>query len=298
MSTFVLDLWHDLREKRLWPVAVLLAVGIVAIPLLMLKGGDSGSDGSPDAPGPAASAPGAGTTVELASGAVRSNLNNFKSKDPFRSTEKAKTAGGAPTGTGNGGGLDKPFSLGPGSTPAGTPSSTAPAGGAPGTGQPNAQTQVPKRVTRYTYLADVTFSRDRESRRVQDMKRLRMLPDSRTPLLLFLGVAEGGNSAAFLVDSSLTAAGEGTCRPSGKHCNVVYIGPGAEHEFVDPEGTYYLLRVNEIRKVELTRAKAASSSKHRVKARKSARRDLHTPNLVDVETVESGGSSSSSAGGR
>ena len=29
MTTFFLDLWHDLREKRLWPVAAGLAVAIL-----------------------------------------------------------------------------------------------------------------------------------------------------------------------------------------------------------------------------------------------------------------------------
>ncbi len=37
MKIFLLDLWHDLREKRLWPVAVVLAVGLVAVPVVLSK---------------------------------------------------------------------------------------------------------------------------------------------------------------------------------------------------------------------------------------------------------------------
>src|SRR5918998_5405677 len=37
MQIFLLDLWHDLREKRLWPVAVVLLLGLVAVPVLLAK---------------------------------------------------------------------------------------------------------------------------------------------------------------------------------------------------------------------------------------------------------------------
>ena len=37
MKIFLLDLWHDLREKRLAPVAVVLLLGLVAVPVLLAK---------------------------------------------------------------------------------------------------------------------------------------------------------------------------------------------------------------------------------------------------------------------
>ena len=37
MKIFLLDLWHDLREKRLAPVAVVLMLGLVAVPVLLAK---------------------------------------------------------------------------------------------------------------------------------------------------------------------------------------------------------------------------------------------------------------------
>ena len=40
MKAFALDLWHDLREKRLWPVAVLLLAALVAVPVLLAKPAD------------------------------------------------------------------------------------------------------------------------------------------------------------------------------------------------------------------------------------------------------------------
>ena len=37
MKIFLLDLWHDLRAKRLWPVALVLAVALVAVPVVLSK---------------------------------------------------------------------------------------------------------------------------------------------------------------------------------------------------------------------------------------------------------------------
>ena len=42
------------------------------------------------------------------------------------------------------------------------------------------------------------------------MTRLGMLPSESNPLLLFLGVDSGGDNAVFLVDSTLSASGEGS----------------------------------------------------------------------------------------
>ena len=46
MTTFFLDLWQDLREKRLWPVAAGLAVAIVALPVALVKPASSPSPSS------------------------------------------------------------------------------------------------------------------------------------------------------------------------------------------------------------------------------------------------------------
>ena len=37
MRVFLLDLWLDLREKRLAPVAIILLAGIIAVPIVLAK---------------------------------------------------------------------------------------------------------------------------------------------------------------------------------------------------------------------------------------------------------------------
>ena len=43
MNTFFLDLWHDLREKRMAPVAAVLVLALVAVPVLLAKPAEEAS---------------------------------------------------------------------------------------------------------------------------------------------------------------------------------------------------------------------------------------------------------------
>ena len=49
MKIFLLDLWHDLKEKRLWPVAVVLLAALVAVPVLLAKPSSAPSGPAPSA---------------------------------------------------------------------------------------------------------------------------------------------------------------------------------------------------------------------------------------------------------
>ena len=94
MKTFISDLWSDLREKRLWPVAVLLLAGLVAVPVVLKKS----SEDVPPAP-PTAAAPREApeprelkglATVKLEEGDTEdgSSLDTFDPANPFRPPAK------------------------------------------------------------------------------------------------------------------------------------------------------------------------------------------------------------------
>ena len=130
-----------------------------------------------------------------------------------------------------------------------------------------------------------------------------MLPSEDAPLLIALGVGAKANSAVFLVDSTLKATGEGHCKPSGRDCAVLYLGPGNEHYFTDQNGDSYTLRIDEIRKVKV----GAKASARRSRAGSGAR--AHTAvgsprrfmppiltDLVSVATPVGAGSSGDPAG--
>ena len=268
MKNFVNDVWTDLRAKRLWPVAVLLLAGLVAVPLVLKKSADEA---------PATSATVVRTapepkdlkglaTVQLEADEVESGstLNTFDPSNPFSppksvlknseedvpgdtvaptTTDGGTTSGGTvpPTGGGDGSGGDDGGSGDDGS-------------GDDGSGDPTTTT------TQYTYVIDVTFTASGRTRKIKGMDKLDMLPYEANPLLLFLGVSTNGGNAVFLVDSTLVTAGEGKCKPSKANCAFVHLGAGSEQVFTDEDGKSYDLRIDEIRKVRVGADGSASSA--------------------------------------
>jgi hypothetical protein len=296
MKNFLLDLWYDLRAKRLWPVAVLLLAALVAAPVVLSKNAeepDPATATPATAPAQAKKPEGPAHLAqvkleELAKGSG-SSLSSFDPRNPFAPPRKAleaarqtavgssgpSTATGAGTGSGTGtggpidggpagvdvtpGGGGAPPSLG-GSTP--TPPTTDTGGG----DSPDIKT------TEYTYVVDVTFRANDRVRTHKGLKKLDMLPDAESPLLIYVGVTEKAGSAVFMVDSTLHAAGEGRCKPSAAECASLYLGPGSEHEFTTDEGDSYMLRVDEIRRVKVGARASASASKKNKKIATAALR--------------------------
>ena len=81
-ADFLLDIWADLKAKRLAPVAIGLVAAVVAMPALMLKGGDAPAEGPLPVIAPAASD---GAQVEVAAELAEgdSKLDSYKARDPF-----------------------------------------------------------------------------------------------------------------------------------------------------------------------------------------------------------------------
>jgi hypothetical protein len=134
-------------------------------------------------------------------------------------------------------------------------------------------------------------------RHIKGLERLDMLPSESSPLLLFLGVSANAGNAVFLVDSTLDAAGEGTCKPRARECAFLYIGAGSEHEFTNDEGDSYTLRIDEIRKVRVDGAAAAASRKRgsarAAVGRPLASRRFASPLIADLVSVSTGGDADS-----
>jgi hypothetical protein len=297
MKIFLLDLWHDLRAKRLAPVAAVLAVALVAVPVVLSKPSDTPAP----APPTARKAPDPKDLKALASVKLEqtdergSSLNMFDPSDPFRPpkkvTKKSKQDGDA-------------SSTIAGETPSSGGGDTGSTGETPSTGgdttgggvtPPSGGGDAPTTTTQYRYVVDLTFTSNGRTRRVRSMERLEMLPSQDSPLLLFLGVTANAGNAVFLVDSTLEAAGEGKCKPRASDCAFLYIGAGSEHEFTNEDGDSYTLRINEIRKVQVDGTAAASRSKSARAAIGSPtpRRRFSSPLLADVVSTSSGSETNS-----
>jgi hypothetical protein len=299
MKIFLLDLWHDLRAKRLWPVAILLAVALVAVPVVLSKPSETPS--APPAtvrtaPDPKDLKALASVKLEESADERGSSLDTFDPSNPFRPpkkvTKKAQASEASSTVTSetpSSGGAATPSTGDTGSTGGGTPTTGGGDTGSTGGGD------APTTTTQYRYVVDLTFSANGRKRHIKGMERLDMLPNEDSPLLLFLGVSANAGNAVFLVDSTLEAAGEGKCKPSGSECAFLYIGAGSEHEFTNEEGDSYTLRIDEIRKVRVDGSAAASRSKSARAAigAPSPRRHFVSPLLSDVETVSNGSDTNS-----
>ncbi len=247
MNDFLIDLWSDLREKRLWPVAALLLVGLIAVPVVLSKPAEEPAAvtaAAPEAKGPDVDKGLAALTVAEDESGEGSTLDVFDPSNPFKppqdiiaNSDESSDSGEAPSESGGGD---------TGAASGGTPDTGGDTGGTT-----PAPTDGETKTVVYRYVIDVTFTNNGKKRKIKGMERLEVLPGQANPLLIFLGASKNGANAVFLVDSTLTAAGEGKCKPSKTDCAFLYLGAGSEHELTNDEGDSYTLRVDQIRRVKV-----------------------------------------------
>jgi hypothetical protein len=281
MRVLLLDVWHDLREKRLWPVALFLLVALVALPLVLLARGDA----APGAPTPAPGLPGDDPRVTPARAtdatAPGSALEVFSPSDPFargRASAGGTSDGSRTTGAdadvtgGDAPVADPPAARAPDPAPSSpsssspapsasspvpsTPSSPAPVPSTPTTPDPAPSTTRPAEPDprRYTDTVDVTFGRRGVERRRREIARLEPLPASGEPVALFLGTTPSGFSAVFFLQPGLEVKGDGGCEPSRIRCSYLTLRPDRRHDqafLEDEEGRKWSLRLDGLELVPL-----------------------------------------------
>ena len=282
MKGMVLGVIQDLRDRRLLPVAILLAAALIGVPAFMLKP-------AAEAPAPVAAAPitapagaeGLPTPEQALKGSDKplvtlavldkpSNLASFESKNPFKPLQKLEdglpsTDGSAlaaatdETATSGGGGTTDGGSTGGGTSPT-VPDSPGTSPGTP------TDPQSPE-DKKFTYTLDATLDGPNGVRHFRNMPRLRLLPSENSPLLVFLGVDAAGEKAVFLVDSTVTMLeGEGTCSPARNACATLSLEPGERQVFTDGDGERYVIQIDQINERSLASlAKAARAARKRKK---------------------------------
>jgi hypothetical protein len=246
MTLFFLDLWHDLREKRLWPVAVGLLAAIIAVPVILFK---PASDAAP----PATVIPktnGAQTlpVVAVESGpTVGSKLEAYSEKNPFKPMKDLEKTAQAPgsdgtssADTGSGAtGADSGSSLG---NPGGDTSSGG--GTSPSTGgtSPSDTTPGTTPITRwFRTTADFSFGEPGKEETFKDQANFTMLPDEATASIVYMGVSADHKHAVFFIsDPGIQAQGEGKCNATGADCRFVTLSikdSGDEETFTAVDGS-------------------------------------------------------------
>ncbi|HET6448369.1 MAG TPA: hypothetical protein VFG31_04600 [Conexibacter sp.] len=208
----------DLVEKRLWPVAVLLVVALVAVPLVLAKSPaepaqtvTTSAASEPDAP--IASEPAVSVVAEPA---ARKGALHGRVKNPFHQQHvppKSQTA--------DAGGGTPPVAS---TTPAGTGTPSSGGGGSSG-GAPSTPSK-PQRTYDVATI-DVRFGPTLGTKHTYaDVLRLRALPRASKPIAIFMGMRKDLKTAVFLISSDVHARGDGTCAPSRAVCTTIELKEG------------------------------------------------------------------------
>jgi hypothetical protein len=304
---FLRNVLKDLVDKRLWPVALLLAAALVAAPVVLGRSG-----GDPVAPAPvvdpaagsaaATAADGAATKAAVSLDAGASDRLHLRGKvrDPFsapKSAAKKKATVTPPA-----------ISTAPATPPVSVPGvgSTGSTGSAPsgdsgspagsGSSGSSTPTEKPKTTTAPkaddasdTYHVSLRFGVDgAELTTIRDVARLSPLPSVADPFFVYLGVlqvkATSEKRAVFVVSSDATPNGEGACHPTKQDCETVEltVGQTAYFDYTAPDGkvTQYVLQLAGIHKTAVhAEAKAAAVFARHSVAGAELLRDAATRNV-------------------
>lgn len=277
MRVFFLDLWLDLREKRLAPVAVLLVALIIAVPLVLANSNDS----TTTTPPPATATTAASVAVVKTPSATPedSKLQTFSARDPFEPSAKAVVATTTTTtssSTSSSSNSSSDSGSSSSSSSGSTPTDTSQSGGGTTGSQPSTGTGTTTppsgtgnttgetKTTLFTYTVDLRFGQSDTVKSYKNVRRLELVPSSDNPKVVFLGVTTSGKTAVFLVDNNIgvdTAGGK--CKPSPDECTFLYLRPDADHDLAqltDSDGTVYHLRLLDINRVTVSSANGGSGN--------------------------------------
>jgi hypothetical protein len=274
------DIVSDLIEKKLWWVAALLVIAIVAVPMQLAKPGD---------PPPAPSVPNAivtgDTGPELAltraskTGFGRAPRVNEKQLDPFaertdtqakavlaaeRKTllESLKNAVDASSGSGGSGDTT---TGGSGDTGTGdVPKSPTTDDPKPTSPKDTEKPEVDDLLSLFVTVGDGA------PKQMTDVRTLSPLPDASNPFLVYTGKS-GSGAAVFIVSADVQPSGEGTCEPSPENCVTLTLAEGQTEDFkilTGGSGTVSITVIGIETKEVVTTATAARATRLEAKARK------------------------------
>ena len=108
---------------------------------------------------------------------------------------------------------------------------------------------------------DVRFGELGAEKTHNDVPRLTALPNSTSPIVVFVGVLNDGVTAVFLVTSDAAPHGDGSCKPDKNSCTYVYMKAGDTETLDVVAGTaglaQYELKVLRVHKASTASAQEA-----------------------------------------
>jgi hypothetical protein len=236
--------WRQLVRRKLWPVAVLLVAALAAVPVVLAR--EATPPVVPPDPVPVGAAQAgdeiAEPIVAMAEAGDRDRRRRVlgSRKDPFapaplpkRKRKPAAQQSNSKQQTGGTRADEPPFTGGVTPAPDYSPAPSTPVEPVePLEPAPKKRTFPPDSLI--VRFGDATT----EDRRKQVLRKLAPLPqgdavDAETPeLLVYMGLTKDSKHAIFLVDASLEATGDGSCKPHPSSCETIHLRKG-ETEFFD-----------------------------------------------------------------
>jgi hypothetical protein len=234
------NMLKELVDRKLWPIALVLIIALVAVPILLTKNAPTDIVTPPTGPLPYSS----GATLPAIQ--IKASPTNSKlaggGRNPFTPQHEATTStttvaavttptpaatttststgtGGTSSSTGSGAGA----STTPATTPATPSTPTTPTAPAPAPVKP-APTGLTSTQSYHVSLALTTS--DGGVNTIDPLERLSILPNKQQPMLIELGVLQGGHSVLFVVEPGTVVSGAGTCTPGPIDCEVLSLNPG------------------------------------------------------------------------
>jgi len=236
---FLADLYYDLRDRRLLPLVGLLAIAIVAVPIVVSRSSDSEKESPvPPVASSSVAAPRSSdlVVVKAAPGLrdYRKRLNGRDAKDPFEQQYSSPegeggSSGGESATTSTGGESGATLESAPSAEPV---PSTSPEGDEP--------TPGPGKLTYFSYAIDVrvvsqgpqagssaSASAKPKATVRRNLPPLTMLPSREAPAAVYMGVTKDHGKALLMISSDVRGIfGDAVCLLGSETCQMVALEPG------------------------------------------------------------------------
>jgi hypothetical protein len=231
---FAVDLYADLRDRRLLPLVALLAVAIVAVPVLLAGGGGEEDETPPPFASPAVGSP-TSFSVVPSSTQLRDyhrRLGFRHARDPFaRPDEGGSASSGGGAEEGQGAKQSEATSAGPATVESG--------GGSEAAGTETSSSAAPPKSTHVVvenqvigYTVDLKAGYLGHVSEHQGLEPMTKLPNDKNPVVVFVGLSPDDKRALLLMTSNVTAFyGKGRCALEKQACQLLELKPGKSATF-------------------------------------------------------------------
>jgi hypothetical protein len=236
---FVEDVFYDLKDRHLLPVAAILLVAIFAVPIAISDSGSGEEAGSAAGEAGISSVAGGAEPTGALVAQSAPNLRKYQRRlearsatNPFaKKFQQTQAASDGESSAGEG-----TSTTSTGSTESGEPSySYVPSeSGGGGRGDGNS---TPGKLTHYSYAIDVRITGGSGNQKKSTVRRnlpaLTMLPSRETPAIVYMGATRDGDKAVMTVSSDVQAIfGDGKCVLGSQTCQMLVMEPGLPETFI------------------------------------------------------------------